>query len=190
MTLILASASPRRVDLLARLGVVPGAVVPADIDEAPFRSEAPMAYVQRMAAQKAQCVANLHAGSVVLAADTVVAAGRRILPKAMNETQARECLLLLSGRRHRVYCAVALINPAGLLRLRVSTSILTFKRLSAAEIDMYILGGEWMGKAGGYAIQGYAEAFVRHISGSHSGVIGLPLFETKALLDAQGLLRV
>ena len=188
MDLILASASPRRLDLLARIGVVPAAVDPADIDEATLRGVRPPAYAARLAAAKAALVSQRHPDAAVLGADTVVAAGLRILPKAEDEATARTCLALLSGRRHRVHSAITLIAPGGVPRHRLSTSIVAFKRLTAAEIDAYLAGGEWHGKAGGYAIQGHAEAFVRFLSGSHSGVVGLPLFETRALLAAAGLL--
>ena len=184
--LVLASASPRRLDLLARIGVVPDAVIPAEIDETPRKGELPRDYAGRMAAEKAAAVHAIETGALVLAADTVVAAGRRILPKAEQEHEARKALSLLSGRRHRVLSAVTLIDTAGKARHRVSTSIVTFKRLSAQELDSYIASGEWHGKAGGYAIQGRAEALVRFLSGSHSGVVGLPLFETRALLAAAG----
>jgi septum formation protein len=184
MRLILASASPRRLELLARLGVTPDSVVPAEIDETPRKGEIPDRYAGRMAAEKAAAVAQ--AGSVVLAADTVVAAGRRILPKAESEDEARAALALLSGRRHRVHSAVAVTDLAGRTRLRLSTSLVAFKPLSPAEIDSYLASGEWLGKAGGYAIQGRAEALVRMLSGSHSGVMGLPLYETRALLRASG----
>jgi septum formation protein len=184
MRLILASASPRRLDLLARIGVVPDAVTPADIDETPLKDERPPAYARRMAAAKAAAVAQ--AGALVLAADTVVAAGRRILPKAETEDEARAALSLLSGRRHRVHSAVTLIGADGRARHRLSSSIVAFKLLGADELAAYLAGGEWRGKAGGYAIQGRAEALVRMISGSYSGVVGLPLFETRALLRAAG----
>jgi septum formation protein len=184
MRLILASASPRRLDLLARIGVTPDAVIPAEIDETPLRGELPVAYARRMAAAKAAAVAE--PGTLILAADTVVAAGRRILPKADTEAEARTALSLLSGRRHRVHSAVTLVGAGGQARHRLSTSIVTFKRLSAEELDAYVAAGEWRGKAGGYAIQGRAEALVRAVSGSHSGVVGLPLFETRALLRAAG----
>lgn len=185
--MILASASPRRLELLARLGVVPDAVDPADIDETPRKGELPLPHVRRLAAEKAAAVAARYPASVVLAADTLVACGRRILPKAETEDQARACLILLSGRRHRVHTAVTIIDAIGIARHRVSTSIVAFKRLSAAEIAAYLASGEWNGKAGGYAIQGRAEAFVRSMSGSHSGIMGLPLFETRALLLASGV---
>lgn len=184
MRLILASASPRRLELLARLGVTPDEVVPAEIDETPRKGELPSRYACRIAAEKAAAVAR--PGSLVLAADTVVAAGRRILPKAEDEAEARSALELLSGRRHRVHSAVALTDAEGRTRLRLSTSLVAFKPLSSTEVDSYLSSGEWHGKAGGYAIQGRAEALVRSLSGSHSGVMGLPLFETRALLRAAG----
>ena len=182
--LVLASASPRRLDLLARIGIVPGAVQPADIDEAPLPAEKPRDYARRMAREKALAV-TAH-GAHVLAGDTVVAAGRRILPKAEDEATARDCLQLLSGRRHTVLSAIALAAPDGSLRERVSETAVKFKRLSAEEIDAYIASGEWHGKAGGYAIQGAAEGLVSWLQGSHSGVVGLPLYETRALLKAAG----
>ncbi|HEX8580279.1 MAG TPA: nucleoside triphosphate pyrophosphatase [Allosphingosinicella sp.] len=184
MRLVLASASPRRLELLARLGVVPDAVTPADIDETPRKGELPAPYAERMAAEKAAAAAE--AGAVLIAADTVVAAGRRILPKTDDEAEARETLKLLSGRRHRVLSAVTVVAPDGTARHRLSTSIVGFKRLSDEELDAYIHSGEWRGKAGAYAIQGRAEALIRFLSGSHSGVIGLPLYETRALLRAAG----
>lgn len=186
-SLILASASPRRVELLARLGIVADAIDPARIDESPLKAEIPYLYARRMAAEKALAVAARHSGSLILAADTVVAVGRRILPKAETEAEAQACLALLSGRRHRVLSAVTLIDRQGRAHHRLSTSILTFKRLGQEEIASYIESREWHGKAGGYAIQGRAEAFVRQLSGSHSGVMGLPLYETRALLMAAGV---
>ena len=187
---ILASASPRRLDLLARLGVVPDAVDPAECDETPRPQEAPMAYARRIAAEKAAVVAARHPGAVILAADTVVAAGRRILGKAETEADVAACLTLLSGRRHRVHSAVTVVDATGQARHRLSTTILAFTRLSPAEIAAYAAGGEGLGKAGGYAVQGVAEAFVRTLMGSHSGVMGLPLFETRALLRAAEVLRL
>lgn len=184
MRLILASASPRRLDLLARIGVTPDAVVPAEIDETPGKAELPVHYACRMAAEKAAAVAE--AGVLTLAADTVVAAGRRILPKPADEAEALATLSLLSGRRHRVHSAVTLIDAGGVARHRLSTSMVAFKPLSAAELRAYLDSGEWQGKAGAYAIQGRAEALVRAISGSWSGIVGLPLFETRALLRAAG----
>lgn len=184
--LILASASPRRLDLLGRIGIVPDAVIPAEIDESARRSELPRAYALRMASEKAAAVAAAEPRALVLAADTVVAAGRRILPKTETESEARSALALLSGRRHRVLSAVTLIDAAGTARHRLSTSIVIFKRLSEEELSAYLDSGEWRGKAGGYAIQGRAEALIRALSGSHSGVMGLPLYETRALLRAAG----
>ena len=182
--LILASASPRRLELLGRLGIVPDEVIAAGIDETPGKNELPAVYAARMAAEKAQ--ASLRAGALVIAADTVVAAGRRILPKTEREDEARAALKLLSGRRHRVLSAVTVIDAAGKPRHRLSTSIVAFKRLSDEELAAYLDSGEWRGKAGGYAIQGRAEALVRMLQGSHSGVMGLPLYETRALLRAAG----
>ncbi len=182
--LILASASPRRLELLARLGLAPAAVTAAAIDETPAKAEIPRDYARRMAREKAQAVDGGQAH--VLAGDTVVALGRRILPKAEDEATAHACLKLLSGRRHRVLSAVALKAPDGSVRERLSETIVRFKPLSPAEIDAYLAGGEWHGKAGGYAIQGSAEGLIAWISGSHSGVVGLPLFETRALLKAAG----
>ncbi|HKT86472.1 MAG TPA: Maf family nucleotide pyrophosphatase [Novosphingobium sp.] len=184
LRLVLASASPRRRELLSRLGLVPAAVVAADVDEAPLKQELPRDYARRVAREKALAV---HAdGAHVLAGDTVVACGRRILPKAEDEAAARQCLALLSGRRHRVLSAVALKAPDGTLRERLAETIVRFKALSGEEIEHYIAGGEWEGKAGGYAIQGSAEGLIAWIGGSHSAVVGLPLFETRALLKAAG----
>lgn len=183
-TLILASASPRRRELLARIGVAPDAVLPADIDETPGAAELPRAYAVRMAREKA--LAAVSDTAHVLAGDTVVAVGRRILPKAEDEATARRCLNLLSGRRHRVLSAIALLSPDGTLRERVSETVVVIKRLSDTEIADYLASGDWQGKAGGYAIQGGAEGLIRRIDGSHSGVVGLPLYETRALLRAAG----
>ena len=144
-------------------------------------------HAARLAREKVLAIAARHAGAVVLAVDTVVAAGRRILPKAETQDQARTCLTLLSGRRHHVLTAVFVVDPQGRLRERMSDTIVTFKPLTAAEIEAYLTTGEWAGKAGGYAIQGYAEAFVRALHGSHSGVVGLPLYETRNLLIASGI---
>ena len=186
--LILASASPRRRELLARLGIEPSAIAATDLDESPLPSEQPRAHAVRLAAEKARAAAALSPGAYVLAGDTVVGVGRRILPKAEDEATARACLALLSGRRHRVFSAVALAEPGGKLREALSETSLRFKRLSASETDAYIAGGEWRGKAGGYAIQGAAEGFCLWLQGSHSGVMGLPLYETRKLLIAAGLL--
>lgn len=182
--LILGSSSPRRRELIARLGVEPERIAAAEIDETPRKDEQPRPYAVRMAREKAHAIPG--DGAYVLAGDTVVALGRRILPKAEDEATARRCLELMSGRRHRVLSAVALKYPDGTLRERLSETIVRFKPLSTAEIDAYIAGGEWHGKAGGYAIQGSAEGLIAWIGGSHSGVMGLPLFETRALLKAAG----
>jgi septum formation protein len=181
--LTLASASPRRRELLGRLGLVPDAVTPADIDESPLKGELPRAYALRMGHEKACTV---DAPGFVLAGDTVVAVGRRILPKTETEEEARACLELMSGRRHQVLSSVVLRAPDGTLRERLSESVVRFKRLSPQEIASYLAGGEWHGKAGGYAIQGAAEGLIEWIHGSHSGVMGLPLYETRALLKAAG----
>ena len=183
-SLILASASPRRRELLARLGIEPARVVHADIDESPRKAELPRVYAARMAREKALAAADPAAH--VLAGDTVVAVGRRILPKAEDEATAHKCLELMSGRRHRVFSAVAVLAPDGTLRERISETQVRFKNLSSEEIRAYLAGGEWHGKAGGYAIQGSAEGLIAWIGGSHSGVVGLPLFETRALLKSAG----
>lgn len=187
MGLILASASPRRLELLARLGITPAAIDPADIDEMPGKGELPRPHAERLAREKCAAVAARHPGVVVLAADTVVGVGRRILPKAEDEATARACLRMLSGRRHRVTTAVAVADATGQIRQRTSDTIVTFHRLDTAAIDELIAAGDWRGKAGGYALQGSAEAYVRWLSGNWSGVVGLPLAETRALLKAAGL---
>ncbi len=184
--LVLASASSRRLDLLAQVGIVPDRVVSPEIDETPARAELPRAYALRIAGAKADAVRA--SGSLVLAADTVVAVGRRILPKAATEPEARRCLALLSGRRHRVLTAVVLVTPDGRRSVRLVSSVVAFARLTAPQLDAYLAGGEWQGKAGGYAIQGQAAAFVRFLSGSYSNVVGLPLFETAQLLRGAGWL--
>jgi septum formation protein len=187
--LVLGSASPRRRELIARLGLTPDHILAADIDETPLKAEEPRVYACRMAREKALAAAAMAGapiGGHVLAGDTVVALGRRILPKAEDEAPARHCLELMSGRRHRVLSAVALLSPDGTLRERMSETVVRFKPLSITEIDAYVAGGEWHGKAGGYAIQGSAEGLIAWIGGSHSGVVGLPLFETRALLKAAG----
>ncbi len=185
--LVLASTSPRRLELLARLGVAPARLASPDIDETPLKGELPRLYVDRLAKAKAAAVQRAP-GEVVLAGDTTVAVGRRILGKPADEADWRAMLALLSGRRHHVWSAVCVVDADGRVRARVSDSIVAFKPLSAAEIDWYVASGEGMGKAGGYAIQGRAEAFVRFLGGSHSGVVGLPLYETRALLVAAGVL--
>lgn len=184
--LILASASPRRVSLLAQAGVTPDDIIPAAIDETPLKGELPRAHALRLAQEKAQAVAVAHPDAFILGADCVVACGRRILPKAETAEQVAACLDLLSGRRHRVYGGVALVAPGGAMRARVVETVVQFKVLSAAEKAAYVAGGEGIGKAGGYAIQGRAEIFVKFISGSYSNVVGLPLHDTMALLNGAG----
>ncbi len=184
--LVLASSSPRRLDLLARIGLTPGRVESPDIDESPLKGEVPRVYVQRMAQQKAAAIKRAD-GEIILAGDTTVAVGRRILQQAADAEMQRAFLKLLSGRRHHVLSAVCVIDASGRTRIKVSDSTVRFKRLSDAEIDAYIACGEGEGKAGGYAIQGRAEALIDWISGSHSGVVGLPLYETRTLLLAAGV---
>ena len=184
--LVLASASPRRLELLAQIALSPDIVDPAELDEAPNRRELPAQHALRLAAAKASAVAARHRGAFVLGADTVVACGRRILPKPADEAAARACLALLSGRRHRVHGGIALVTPDGRLATRRVETAVTFKRLAEAEIDDYLASGEWRGKAGGYAIQGLAARFVRALGGSYSNVVGLPLYETAQLLAGHG----
>jgi len=185
-TLILASASPRRLALLQQIGVVPDEVIPADVDETPWPRELPRPHVERLARDKALAIAKGRQGSYVLGGDTVVACGRRILPKAETEAEARACLALLSGRRHKVLTGIALVTPAGDLIARVIESVVQFKRLSDAEIEAYLASNEWRGKAGGYAIQGLAAGLISYLRGSHSNVIGLPLYEVAQLLEGAG----
>lgn len=182
MAFILASASPRRLDLLTQIGRVPDAVVPADIEEIPRPGELPRQLVARLALDKAAHVAAQHPDDVVLAADTVVACGRHILPKPADEREARRFLDLLSGRRHRVYGGIAVMAPGGLRRERVVMTQVSFKRLSAQDLEIYIAGQEWQGKAGAYAIQGRAGVFVKQLNGSYSNVVGLCLNATESLL--------
>ena len=184
-TLILASSSPRRRDLLARLGVEHARIASPDIDETPRKGEVPRVYALRMAEEKAVAVLRA-SGEIVVAGDTTVAVGRRILQQATDAEMQRGFLTLLSGRRHHVLSAVAVIDGDGRLRSRICDSIVRFKRLSPEEIESYIESGEGLGKAGGYAIQGRAEALIDWMAGSHSGVIGLPLYETRSLLRASG----
>ncbi len=186
MRLILASASPRRLDLLARIGVIPDAVEPADIDESMLPGELPRVHALRLAGEKADAISARFPDDLILAADTVVAVGRRILPKVEDEATLRRCLALLSGRRHRVLTGVALALPGGGQRNRLVETMIAIKRLSPDEIDYYAAHGEWRGKAGGYALQGYGEVYVRHIAGSYSNVVGLPLAETRHLLKSAG----
>ncbi len=190
--LVLASASPRRLALLERVGLTPDLLNPADLDETPLKRETPRRLAIRLAAEKAEAarhmprVKALGPQVFVLAADTVVGLGRRILPKAGSRETAADCLMLLSGRSHWVYSAICLVAPGGRKTTRCSETKVRFKRLSREDIDSYLKSDEWRGKAGGYAIQGRAEAFVRYLAGSYSGVIGLPLYETVHLLQGAG----
>lgn len=190
--LILASGSPRRLALLQQVGIEPDALLPADVDETPVKGEKPRDLARRLARDKALAAQAVMAtrpelaGAFLLAADTVVAVGRRVLPKAEIVEEAAGCLRLLSGRAHRVYTAIALVTPKGALRERVVETRLRFKRLSRDEIEMYLASGEWRGKAGGYAIQGRAGVFVTKLQGSYTAVVGLPLAETAALLEGEG----
>jgi septum formation protein len=184
--LVLASASPRRLELLTQIGLVPEAIESTEVDETPQPRELPAALARRLAREKARAAHTRHPGAFILAADTVVACGRRSLPKPQDERDARACLALLSGRRHRVFGGLAVVTPEGLVRDRLVTTAVTFKRLSMDEIDAYLASGEWRGKAGGYAVQGRAAAFVKHLNGSYSNVVGLPLYEALALLRGLG----
>jgi septum formation protein len=191
MKLVLASESPRRLALLAQAGIAPDAVLPAAIDERVMKGEVPRAHALRLAVEKAHRVESEWNGppAFVLAADTVVAAGRRILPKAEDEAQVRECLSLLAGRRHQVITAVALITPDGKLRTRVALTRVSMMRMTTRQIARYADSREGVGKAGGYAIQGMAETFVKEIAGSWSNVVGLPLAMTVSLLEGSGYVR-
>ncbi|MBW8733436.1 MAG: septum formation protein Maf [Asticcacaulis sp.] len=184
--LILASASPRRRDLLAQIGIVPDAIAAADLDESPKPKETPRRLAQRLAVEKARAVAALHDGAYVLAADTVVCVGLRVLDKALNEDDVRACLALMSGRGHRVHTGIAVIAPGGRLSSRVVETRLTFKSLTESDIAGYVACGEGIGKAGGYALQGRAGAFVTNLVGSYTSVIGLPVYETRCLLEGAG----
>jgi len=187
MSFILASASPRRKDLLAQIGLTPVQIIPADIIEDPIDGELPGPHALRLACEKAQKIASQHKGQVILAADTVVGVGRRILPKTEDRSSAKQCLRLLSGRSHRVFTGIAVIDEQGVMRSRLSETRLKMKRLSEDEITQYADSQEWRGKAGGYGIQGRAGAFISHLSGSYTGVVGLPVYETRHLLMAAGI---
>jgi septum formation protein len=190
--LVLASGSPRRLQLLQQVGIEPDALMPADIDETPLKNELPRSLAARLSAEKAKNALKIVdtrpdlSGSYLLSADTVVAVGRRILPKPEISEEAADCLRLLSGRQHRVYTGVTMISPRTGERRRLVETRVRFKRLSSQEIDSYLASGEWRGKAGGYALQGYGEVYVRHIAGSYSNVVGLPLAETRVLLKSAG----
>ena len=184
--LILASASPRRRALLKQIGIVPDAIIAPQVDETTRPQEKPAVLTGRLAEAKARAVAALTPGCLVLGADTIVARGRRVVPKAANADEARRALALLSGRRHRVYGSICVIGVNARIYHRIVTTVVSFKRLETREIDQYIASGEWRDKAGGYAVQGRAAVFVRKIIGSYSNVVGLPLFETAALLNGLG----
>ena len=184
--LVLASASPRRLELLAQIGLTPDLIDPAEIDETPQPGETARLLALRLARAKAQAVAVRRPDAVVLAADTVVAVGRRLLGKADDAADAKRMLALLSGRAHRVLSAVAVAAPGGRVAARLSETRVRFKRLTDAEVDAYLAGGEWAGKAGAYGVQGAAGAFVIALNGSYTGVVGLPLYETRALLVGLG----
>jgi septum formation protein len=187
--LVLASASPRRLDLLRQIGLTPDAVEAADLDEAPHSDETPRRLAVRLAEAKAAHVAARAPDAFVLGADTVVAVGRRVLPKAVDAAEVRSCLRLLSGRAHRVLTGVAVAAPGGRIASRLVESRVHFKRLSDTDLDAYLACGEGVGKAGGYAIQGHAGALVISLQGSYSGVVGLPLYETANLLAGLGFRR-
>ncbi|MBT7642830.1 MAG: septum formation protein Maf [Rhodobiaceae bacterium] len=185
--LVLASASPRRLDLLAQIGLVPDEIIPADIDESEKPAEAPRALAARLALEKAQALrAQLDANTLILAADTVVGVGRRILPKTEMPEQARSCLELLAGRGHRVYTGFCVLSSDRVITKCV-TSRVRFKNLSIDEINAYLASGEWRGKAGGYAIQGRASAFISNLIGSYSNIVGLPLYEVSEVLRGAGV---
>lgn len=184
--LILASASPRRQELLAQVGVIPDMIIPADIDETPLKNETPRVYVRRMALEKAQVVARVESHAYVLAADTTVVLGRRILQKPADEKEAYEFLTMMSGRRHKVLGGICLITPTGKEIVRTSETTVKFKSLSDQEKRAYVASGEWQGKAGGYGIQGRAEAFIPFISGSYSNIVGLSICDTLAMLNGNG----
>ncbi|NGO54106.1 Maf-like protein [Allomesorhizobium camelthorni] len=190
--LVLASGSPRRIELLQQVGIEPDRALPAEVDETPLRAEHPRSLAKRLSKAKAEkALESLKAepdfaGAYILAADTVVAVGRRILPKAELVDEASNCLQLLSGRSHRVYSGVCLISPEGKLRQRLVETRVRFKRLGREELESYLASGEWRGKAGGYAVQGLAGTFVVKLVGSYTNVVGLPLYETVGLLTAEG----
>ncbi|PZQ44607.1 MAG: septum formation protein Maf [Micavibrio aeruginosavorus] len=184
--MILASASPRRVDLLSQIGITPDNIIPADIDETLLQNELPHTFAQRLAKGKAQKIAASNNDAYVLAADTVVACGRRVLDKPTDADDARRILKILSGRRHTVYGGICLIGPDGKIREKLCKTIVSFRRLSEADIEAYIQSGDWKGKAGAYAIQGLAATYVKFLSGSYSNVIGLSLYDTMRLLESAG----
>ena len=186
--LVLASASPRRLQLLHQIGVIPKVIDPPDIDETPNKGEFPKSLAKRLAQKKINIVAQRNVGHWIISADTIVACGRRILPKPINRSQAKKNLSLLSGRRHRVIGCVCVLGPSGVLTSRCVTTTVSFKRLHNDEVDFYVVNEEWRDKAGGYAIQGHAACFVQSINGSYSNIVGLPLFETYGILSGMGFI--
>lgn len=184
--LILASASPRRLSLLAQIGITPDEVVPADINEDPIPGELPRQHALRLATEKAIAISGAHPGVIILGSDTVVGVGRRILPKTETRDEAEYCLKLMSGRAHRVFTGVAVVDVDGNVRTRVSETRVKFKRLSDQELTAYLESNQWQGKAGGYGIQGMAGAYIQNLNGTYTGVVGLPLFETRNLLTGAG----
>ncbi len=187
--IILASASPRRLDLLDQINITPTQTIPADIDESPIKGEHPRDLALRLAHGKAEKIAQTHTGCFIIAADTVVACGRRELPKAENKEQARQCLTLLSGRRHHVYGGISVITDSNKIITRLVDTVVTFKQLTTEEIDIYIQSGEWEGKAGGYAIQGLAAGYISFMQGSYSNVVGLSLYDTLQILRGNGFFQ-
>lgn len=187
--LILASASPRRLDLLKQVGISPDQVIPADIDETPQKGELPKDLAVRLATGKARKIAEAHPDSFTLAADTVVACGRKLLDKSETEDQARSYLHALSGRRHKIYGGISIIAPGGKTVSRIVETVVQFKKLSPQEIESYLSSGEWKGKAGGYGIQGLAAAYIKYLSGSYSNVVGLSLYDTIQILEGLGFRR-
>lgn len=187
--LILASASPRRVDLLKQIDITPDEIIPADIDETEIKGELPRALAKRLATEKAQAIAAEHKDAFILAADTVVAVGRRILPKTESAEEARKCLELISGRRHHVYGGIALVTHNGKTVSRLIDTTVQFKRLTDTDIDSYLATEQWRGVAGGYAIQGNAAKFIKFIQGSYSNVVGLSLYDTMIMLEGNDFFR-
>lgn len=186
MKLILASASPRRLELLEQVGITPDEIIPADIDETAHKKELPRDYVARIATEKAEEIYKNHKGAIILSADTIVAVGRRILQKAEDEAQAREYYKLMSGRRHKVMTAVVVVDPKGKITSRVVTSVVKFKKLSQQDVNNYIATNDWKDKAGAYGIQSYAGSFISFLSGSYTCIVGLPLYQTVSLLKGVG----
>ena len=187
--LILASASPRRVDLLKQIGITPDEIYPADIDETPLKKEHPKDLALRLALAKGQAVAEKFSGSYILSADTTVACGARLLDKAEDKDYAEHCLRMLSGRRHHVYGGIALIKPDGDILSRLCDTVVQFKRLSEGEIQDYLENKEWQGKAGGYGIQGFAASYIKFLRGSYSNVVGLSLYDVSAMLTSSGFIN-